>query len=153
MTDTAPESSPKSNAPVVLRIIAAIFLILLMVIGLAGLIFTTGDWISNGFEYPGWDRTWAPLYILPSSGLILLSTILLGVILRFARWPKARDASLFLAILSAGTIVLAARLMMSCYNEGEIAEGWWSTMIVAVLALAVVSVPPLLHWWNASQAR
>jgi hypothetical protein len=75
-TSQAPQAQspvPVSSAPVVLRIILAILLLIPGMMGIIVLGGLTGLWIYEGFAFAGPDRPWMPLFILPAVGFILLS--------------------------------------------------------------------------------
>jgi len=150
MSDPVARSSqatvPVSNAPVVLRIILAILLLIPGVIGIVVLGGLTGLWLYEGFQFSGPDRPWMPLFILPAVALVLFSVITVGIVLRFARWKAAPTASLVLAIVSAAAVVTGYQLMLDSLSSGE---ERFSILAIAIVALGVAAVPPLLHWWNA----
>jgi hypothetical protein len=151
MADPQPHAAgtpaPRSNAPVVLRIILAILLLVPGIVGVAVLGALTGAWIYEGFRFLDSDRPWMPLFIVPSVILILFSVLTVGIVLRFARWQRARQASLVLAAISASAIVIGYQLMLDCFPPGD-TESLTLTLVGAILGLLVASLPPFLHWWN-----
>ena len=142
---------PQSNAPVVLRIILAILLLIPGLLGLAVFGFWVGSWSYQGFGFLTSDREWAPLFIIPSVVFILFSVATVGIVLRFARWRKATTASLVLSIVSVVSIVLGYQLMLDSFTPDD-AESPTITLVAAIISLIVISVPPFLHWWNANKA-
>lgn len=141
---------PVSNGPVVMRIILAILLAILGIAGLALFGFALGLWISEGFQFPPSEAGWMPLFIIPAEILVWFSVLTLGIVLRFARWQRAAMASLCLSILSAATIVLGYQLMLDSLSPSD-TDSREIALILSVIGLVVISVPPLLHWWNAKR--
>ena len=137
---------PPSKAPVVIRIILGV---LFLLPGACGGVFLGGtfvEWAENNFHNRSWS--FAALFIIPSAGSILLSVLLVGILLRFARWKNAPIASLVLSIVSVLIILLAHRMMLDTFVEGD-TESAGLMLIVSVACFAAASVPPFLHWWNA----
>lgn len=149
LADTAQTAVPVSNAPVVLRIILAILLLIPGVIGIVVLGGLTGLWLYEGFRFSGPDRPWMPLFILPAVALILFTVITVGIVLRFARWRAAPTASLVLVILSVAAVVTGYQMMLDSLSNGE---ERFAMLAIAIVALVVASVPPFLHWWSARAA-
>ena len=141
---------PRSNAPVVLRIMLAILLLIPGLLGLVVFGFWVGAWIYEGFGFLDSDRGWMPLFIIPSVAFILFSVATVGIVLRFARWGKAPTASLVLSIVSAVTIVLGYQLMLDSFTPDD-TESPTLTLVASIIGLVVISVPPFLHWWKAKK--
>ncbi|MDB5522677.1 MAG: hypothetical protein JWM58_440 [Rhizobium sp.] len=138
---------PVSNAPVVLRILLAILLLIPGIIGLVVLGFWVVAWSYEGFRFLDSNRNWIPLFIIPSVAFILFSVATVGIVLRFARWGKAPTASLALSITSIVTIVIGYQLLLDSFNADD-TESPTLTLVASIVALMIISVPPFLHWWN-----
>ena len=139
---------PVSNAPVVLRVLLSVLLLLPGMAGVAVLAGVTGIWIYEGYRFLGSDREWMALFIIPSVVFILFSVVTVGIVLRFARWRKAPVASVVLAIISVVSIVMGYQLMLDAITPDD-TETPIIMLVASVVALIVVSGPPFLHWWNA----
>ena len=140
---------PAGRGPVVARIILAVVLLIPGLVGCVVLGGLTGLWLYEGFRFAGPDRPWMPLFILPAVGFILLSVLAVGILLRFARWRRAPMASLVLAVVATAAVVIGYQLMLDSLSSGE---ERLSILAIAVAALAIAAVPPLLHWWHAPES-
>jgi hypothetical protein len=148
--DNPEAGPPPSMAPVVIRIILGIIFLLP---GACGTVFFGAsffEWLSKGFAFSGPDRGYASIFIILPVISILVSIVLIGILLRFARWKSAPSASLALAIISGITIVVGHQMMVSTFNEGD-TESRIGMIVVSLLYLAVATLPPFLHWWKARQ--
>lgn len=139
---------PQSKAPVVLRILLAVLLLVPGVAGLVVLGALTGAWIYEGFRFLDSDRPWMAIFIIPSVILVLFSVLTVGIVLRFARWRRAPTASLVLAIVSIVAIVIGYQLLLDTFSSTD-TESPLVSLAASLFGLAVATVPPLLHWWNA----
>ena len=145
--DPAQQPVSTSHAPVVLRIILAILLLVPGLVGIVVLGAVTGAWVYEGFRFLDSDRAWMPLFIIPSVAFILFSVITVGIVLRYARWRRAPQASLVLSIVSIMAIVIGYQLMLDSISADD-SESPILTLLAALAGLAIASLPTFLHWWN-----
>ena len=146
---TGPATIPsQSNAPVVIRIVLAVICLLPAVIGLLtiGAIFIA--FVYEGFLFKSSDEVWMQLFIGLAAVLILLPAIVIGIILRYARWNRAPSASLVLAIIIGGTGALSTGMLQTTVVSGDF-ESYLMLMFFSVAGIVVGALPPFLHWWNA----
>jgi hypothetical protein len=143
-------TAPVNNTPVVLRIVLAVLVLIPGLFALIAFIAVTGYWANEGFQFVYPDRDWMPLFIIPSAVTVLLASAIVGVLLRFARWKNAANASLLVSIISAFTIVVGYQLMLDSFSPDD-PESPIITLIASIVALAIVAAPPFLHWWNAPE--
>jgi len=141
---------PENNTPVVLRIILAILLGIPGIIGICVFGVLIGMWLFEGFRFNQSDVWILPVFVIGAECLVSFSVLTIGIVLRYARWKKAPTASLVLAILSAVVIVIGYQLMLDCLGIDD-TEDRQMALVFSVLGLIIISVPPLLHWWNASK--
>src|SRR3569832_2331833 len=99
MAEVTP-APPRSTIPVIARIVLAILVLVPGVAGFAAFLLMAVTWIIQGFQYEVSDRTMVPPILFVSQFCFMFSVVSLGVILRYARWPKAPAASLWLAAIS-----------------------------------------------------
>jgi hypothetical protein len=143
---------PRSNAPVVIRIILAILLGIPGIIGLIAFAALVGDWLHNGLQFEQSPYSFTSAILIAAESGLCFSVLALGIILRYARWRRARTASLVLAVLSAAVIVLGYQLMIDCLGPDD-TDDQQVAMVFSVLGLIIISAPPLLHWWKAGRIR
>ena len=146
-----PKDPPPSKAPVVIRIILGI---VFLVPGACGGLFlgaTSVEWLNALSTARRTSDPYAILIIVPAITAICVSVILLGILLRYARWKNAKTASLVLAIFSALSIALAYQLAIDTTSGGD-SEFEIIALLTALAALVIVSLPPLLHWWQKPRA-
>ena len=136
-----------SRAPVAIRIVLAVLLLIPGAFGLAAFCYPLSEWLSGGFAFGGSDLWLMPIIIIASMCLVSFSTISTGIVLRFARWRKAPSASLVLCLVSSATIVLGHQLLLDCFGP-EDGENGSLSFVASSLGLVVVSLPPLLHWFS-----
>lgn len=136
---------PRRRTPVLLRTLLSVLLLMPGVFGLVVLVAMAGLWVAEGFRYEAEAAPWMLLYIVPSAILIQFTVLTVGVVLRYARWPRAPVASLVLAITSVVTIVLAYLLLLSCVTPDD-TETPVVALVVAIAAIGLVAGPPFLHW-------
>jgi len=144
--------TPRSNAPVVIRIILAILLGIPGIIGLIAFSVLLGDWLHNGFQFDQSPYSFTSAILIAAESGICFSVLAVGIILRYARWQGAPIASLVLAILSAAVIVVGYQLMLDSLGPDD-TDDQQVAMVFSVLGLILISVPPLLHWWKAGKIR
>ena len=149
---TGPATIPsQSNAPVVIRIVLVVICLLPAVIGLLtiGAIFIA--FVYEGFLFKSSDEVWMQLFIGLAAVLILLPAIVIGIILRYARWNRAPSASLVLAIIIGGTGALSTGMLQTTVVSGDF-ESYLMLMFFSVAGIVVGALPPFLHWWNARES-
>lgn len=142
--------TPRSNAPVVLRIIFAVIFLVPAVIGLGVILVISGSFASEGFAFSGSDEVWMQLFIGAGAVLTLLPAIAIGIILRFARWNAAPQASLAVAIIVCGAGALASGMLQTTVTPGD-SESYVLLMFFSVMGVVIGALPPFLHWWNARE--
>jgi hypothetical protein len=142
--------APQNNAPVVLRIILAILLGIPGIIGICVFGVLVGMWIYEGFRFNQSDVWILPVFVIGAESFICFSVLTIGIVLRYARWQRATTASLVLAILSAAVIVIGYQFMLDCLAADD-TDDRLTSLVFSILGLIVISVPPFLHWWNASK--
>lgn len=146
---TATET-PRSNAPVVLRIILAVICLVPAVIGLGVILVISGTFVSEGFQFSGSDEIWMQLFIGAGAILALIPAIALGIILRFARWRAAPQASLAVAVIVCGAGALASGMLQTTVTPGD-SESYALLMLFSIAGVVTGALPPFLHWWNARE--
>ncbi len=115
-----------------------------------GVIFGYGMliWVENGFDFNNLGF-FAWIFGMAGAGILLFSMLLLGVLLRVSRWPRAPLGGLVLSIFST-------LFIFSCYwffLQGL--ESFGNEVLIrifqglALFMLLVVSLPPFLHWRRA----
>jgi hypothetical protein len=137
-----------SNAPVVLRIILAIVLSIPGLIGLSVYAWMVYEWSDQGFAFKSGDLWIMPLFIIAALGLVSFSVLTIGIVLRYARWRRAPEASLFLSVFSAVILVLGYQLALDCFAIDD-TEDRQLSLLLSILGLAITAAPSFLHWWNA----
>ena len=147
MTEPASATS-RSGAPVVIRIVLAVICLLPGVIGLLVLAAVAGIFIAEGFRFLDADEPWIQLFIIASAVLIAPSIILIGIILRYARWKKAPTASLVLAVLYLVADIIGAGLFERTIDPGD-TETWQMLLFWSGVGLLIGALPPFLHWWKS----
>lgn len=140
--------SPPGNAPVVIRIILAVLCLLPLAIGLLVIGAIFGNFLYGGFRFSGSDEVWMQLFIGIGAVLVLLPAVAIGIILRYARWKRAPQASLVLAVLVGAAGAPASGMLQTTLMPGD-SEGYVLLMACSVAGMVVGAVPPFLHWWNA----
>ena len=150
MTDPATVPD-RGNAPVVIRIILAVICLLPAAVGvlIIGAIFVA--FVYEGFLFKPSDEIWMQLFIGLGAVLVLLPAIVIGIILRYARWKRASSASLVLAIIVGGTGALASGMLQTTVVPGD-SESYVLLMFFSIAGVAIGAVPPFFHWWNARDA-
>jgi hypothetical protein len=128
----------QSNAPVVLRILLAVVCLLPAAIGL----------LIIAALFKSSDEVWMQLFIGAGAVLILLPAIVIGIILRYARWKRAPSASLVLAIIVGGTGALSSGMLQTTVISGD-SESYILLMLFSIAGIAIGALPPFFHWWNA----
>lgn len=139
-----------SNAPVVLRIILAVICLLPAVIGLLIIAAIFVAFVYEGFRFKPSDEVWMQLFIGLAAALVLLPAIVIGVILRYARWKRAATASLVLAVIIGGTGALSSGMLQTTVVAGD-TESTTLLMFFSIAGIAAGAVPPFLHWWNSRE--
>jgi hypothetical protein len=138
----------RGNAGVALRVLLGVLFLLPGACG--GLFYVAAlfEWISGGFRFRGPDN-FTGAFVIIAAPSILLSTILIGLLLRYATWRRAPQASLALSIISA-VVILMSVLML--YDEMGInaPDDIIVTVLVIAGAIGVSVVPPFLHWRSKS---
>lgn len=147
MTDPA-NVPPLGNGPVVARIILAVICLLPAVIGLLTIAAIFFAFVYEGFLFKDSDEVWMQLFIGLACVLILLPAIVIGIILRYARWKRASSASLVLAIIVGGTGALSCGMLQTTVIEGD-TESYILLMACSVAGIVIGALPPFLHWWNS----
>lgn len=149
---TEPVSEQRlSNAPVILRIILAVLCLLPMVIGLLVILVIAGAFAFNGFVFKGEEAIWMQAFLAGAGFLALPPAIVLGIILRYARWKRAPQASLVLAIIVGGATALASGILRTTIAPYD-SESLITLMMFSIAGLVTGALPPFLHWWNAREA-
>jgi len=142
--------TPRSNAPVVLRIILALICLVPAIIGLGVIVVIFGSFVSEGFEFSGSDEVWMQLFIGIGAILALVPAVVIGIILRFARWSAAPQASLAVAVIVCGAGALASGMLQTTVSPGD-SESYVLLMFFSVAGVVIGALPPFLHWWNARE--
>jgi hypothetical protein len=138
------QEEQRGNAGVALRVLLGVLFLLPGACG--GLFYVAAlfEWVSGGFRFRGPDN-FTGAFVIVAAPSILLSTILIGLVLRYASWRRAPQASLVLAIVSAVVILLSVLML---YDEMGINAP--DDIIIAILVIAaaigISVVPPFLHW-------
>ena len=146
---TEPASGPaRSSAPVVIRIVLAVISLVPGVIGLLVLAAIAGAFTVEGFRFLETDKPWMQLFIIVSAMLVAPSIILIGIILRYARWKKAPTASLVLAVLYLVADIIGAGLFERTIDPGD-TETWQMLLFWSGVGLLIGALPPFLHWWKS----
>ncbi len=143
-------SASQNNTPVVLRIILAILLGIPGIIGIGAFVVLVGMWLAEGFRFDQSDVWILPVFVIGAESFVCFSVLTIGIVLRYARWQRAPTASLVLAILSAVVIVIGYQLLLDCLAVDN-TDDRQLALVFSVLGLVIISVPPLLHWWNAKK--
>lgn len=138
----------QSNAPVVLRILLAVVCLLPAAIGLLIIAAIFIAFVYEGFLFKSSDEVWMQLFIGAGAVLILLPAIVIGIILRYARWKRAPSASLVLAIIVGGTGALSSGMLQTTVISGD-SESYILLMLFSIAGIAIGALPPFFHWWNA----
>lgn len=149
MTEPVPVRNA-SNAPVVLRIILAVICLLPAVIGLLIVAAIFIAFIYEGFRFKPSDEVWMQLFIGLAGVLVLLPAIVIGIILRYARWKRAASASLVLAIIVGGTGALSSGMLQTTVVPGD-TESYLLLMFFSIAGIVAGAVPPFFHWWNSRE--
>lgn len=150
MTDPAPQpaiAAPPSNAPVVLRIILAVICLVPATIGLGIILVIFGAFVSDGFRFSASDEVWMQLFIGFGAIITLVPAVAIGVILRFARWNAAPQASLAVAVIVGGAGALASGMLQTTVTSGD-SESYVLLMFFSIAGVLIGALPPFLHWWN-----
>lgn len=147
MTDTAPEA-PRSNLPVILRIILAVVCLLPLALGLLVIVVIGGAFAVEGFVFRGEEEIWMQAFLVGAGILALPPAIVLGIVLRYARWKRAAGASLVLAITVGGATALASGVLRTTISPGD-SESYLTLVMFSIGALVAGALPPFMHWWNA----
>jgi hypothetical protein len=149
---TDPATIPdRGSAPVVIRIILAVICLLPAAIGLLIIAAIFVAFVYEGFLFKPSDEIWMQLFIGLGAVLVLLPAIVIGIILRYARWKRASSASLVLAIIVGGTGALASGMLQTTVVPGD-SESYVLLMFFSIAGVAIGAVPPFFHWWNARDA-
>jgi hypothetical protein len=138
----------QSNAPVVLRILLAVVCLLPAAVGLLIIAAIFIAFVYEGFLFKSSDEVWMQLFIGAGAVLILLPAIVIGIILRYARWKRAPSASLVLAIIVGGTGALSSGMLQTTVISGD-SESYILLMLFSIVGIAIGALPPFFHWWNA----
>jgi hypothetical protein len=138
----------QSNAPVVLRILLAVVCLLPAAIGLLIIAAIFIAFVYEGFLFKSSDEVWMQLFIGAGAVLILLPAIVIGIILRYARWKRAPSASLVLAIIVGGTGALSSGMLQTTVISGD-SESYILLILFSIAGIAIGALPPFFHWWNA----
>jgi|EndMetStandDraft_4_1072995.scaffolds.fasta_scaffold203924_2 hypothetical protein len=149
MTEPAEVQNP-SSAPVVLRIILAVICLLPAVIGLLIIAPIFIAFVYEGFRFKPSDEVWMQLFIGLAAVLVLLPAIVIGIILRYARWKRAASASLVLAIIVGGTGALSSGMLQTTVVSGD-TESYTLLMFFSIAGIVAGAVPPFFHWWNSRE--
>ena len=80
-------------------------------------------------------------------GVFADPAILLGIILRFARWKRAAQASLILAIVTGAAVALASGIFRITIPPDD-TEGYVTLLMLSIAGIVAGALPPFLHWWN-----
>lgn len=147
MTD-ADVTPRRSSLPVVLRIILAVFCLLPLVVGLIVIIVIAGGFVANGFVFAGEEAIWMQAFLIGAGLTAVPPAILLGIILRYARWKTAPTASLVLAIIVGGATALASGILQATISPDD-TDSYVTLTMVSIASLVTAALPPFLHWWNA----
>ena len=148
MSDIPATRKTRSSIPVVLRIILATFCILMAIGGLGAIVVIFASFAENGFEFSGSEAVWMQIGLGAGAINVLLPAIVLGIILRYARWKASPTASLVLALIVCGAGVLAAGMLQTTVVEGD-TEGAMLLRFFSVVGVAIGAGPPFMHWWKA----
>lgn len=138
----------QSNAPVVLRILLAVVCLLPAAIGLLIIAAIFIAFVYEGFLFKSSDEVWMQLFIGVAAVLVLLPAIVIGIILRYARWKRAASASLVLAIIVGATGAVASGMLQTTVMPGD-SESYILLMLFSIAGIVIGALPPFFHWWNA----
>lgn len=146
MTEPMLDARP-SSIPVALRIILAIFCLLPMAVGLLVILVIAGSFIAEGLVFRGEERIWMQAFLAAAGFLALPPAIVLGIVLRYARWKRASQASLVLAIIVGAATALASGLLRTTIMPDD-SESYIVLLMFSIISLVTGALPPFLHWWN-----
>ncbi|MGV3552956.1 hypothetical protein [Rhizobium sp.] len=151
MTLPMPETPP-SNMPVVLRIILAVLCLLPSAVGLLIILVITGAFVIEGFGFRGDEAMWMQAFLAGAGFLALPPAIVIGIILRYARWKRATSASLVLAVIVGAATALASGVIRTTIAPDD-SESYITLLMFSLAALVTGALPPFLHWWNARDIK
>jgi hypothetical protein len=141
----------KGNGYVVLRIVLGIIFLLPGACG--GLFYgvTLAEWANSGFLFGRGQDNYSSAILIIAIPSILLSIVLVGILLRYARIQSAPTISLVLSLLTA-FLAVSSYLMMHAELSVGVPE---ETMLVAafVAGFAIAGLPPFLHWRSHVKTR
>jgi hypothetical protein len=140
-------ATPPGSMPVVLRIVLAVICLVPAVIGLVVIATIFGFFVSEGLRFTSSDEPWMALFLGAAAIFVLLPVIVLGIILRYARWKAAPQASLVLAAIVCIAGALVSGMLQTTVMQGDTAS-YALVMIFSIAGVVVGAVPPFLHWWN-----
>ncbi len=144
-------ATPPSNTPVVLRIVLAVICLVPAVIGLVVIATIFGFFVSEGFRFTSSDEPWMALFLGVAAIFVLLPAIVLGIILRYARWKAAPQASLVLAAIVCGAGAMVSGMLQTTVMQGD-TMSYALVILFSMAGVVVGAVPPFLHWWNIRDA-
>lgn len=142
--DEAKSGTANWLGPVTFWFCAALALLALLG-GLFVFFISLSAWFNNDHSFQGLDGAFDAIIGFFGSAAILASFLMIGILLRFAHWQKAPQASLALCIVATGFIFIAFVMYSGVLNSNFIVENG-IVGILALLTLLVVALPPLLHW-------
>jgi len=90
------------------------------------------------------------LFIGIGAILALVPAVVIGIILRFARWSAAPQASLTVAVIVCGAGALASGMLQTTVSPGD-SESYVLLMFFSIAGVLIGALPPFLHWWNARE--
>jgi hypothetical protein len=141
----------KGNGYVALRIVLGIIFLLPGACG--GLFYGAAliEWVGSGALFGSGPDNYSGAILIIAVPSILLSIVLVGILLRYARFQSAPTVSLVLSVL---TVFLAVTfyLMMHAELRADVPDG---TMLLAIsmIAFAIAGLPPFLHWRSHVKKR
>ncbi len=143
MDEEAPDTASRLG-PLIFWLLATVALAALLA-GSFLFVYSLAQWFANGHSFQGLNGAFDAIVGLFGSLAIVAAFFVIGILLRFARWQKAPQASLALCIVAAGFIIIAFVMFSGVLNSNFIAENSIAG-ILALLILLVIALPPLLHW-------
>lgn len=136
-----------SNARVVIRTLLVLLCLPPAGIGLLGVATAAAAFVEEGFQMPS-DRMWVEFFAVGGALLVVLPAIIVGTVLRYARWHHAATVSLVLAVTVVSTILTAAGILRTTVVPGDTESNILLTSL-SVLGIVIGALPPFMHWWHS----
>jgi hypothetical protein len=148
-----PSQSLKSPEWLILGFQGLTGLVILGLMGVGGFFYAiaVGTWLSDGYDFRGWDNLdW--LIGLFGAGLISSGLLIAGLLFRFSRWKTAAFLNLGLAVLSAGFVLFSFTMLRAPF----IVDAWDEELLLlatAIAGLLILALPPFMLWYRSPARR